>query len=182
MIINVKDKKIKNKIEYINKFVKGLEDYLYKHADLQMWSIYNYNYCNHCAIGLAYALNKKIKDYEFEAYESHFTTSRFIMSERARIANKSITGREDTYNHAYVIGRNKKTGKYVLIDMQRTPIWDNMIKDISAYAYNKGEFIEGEHEVYRRKYDLVESLAIKDYLTNTIGKELFDAVMKSIEE
>lgn len=181
--VNVKDKKIKNKVPYIENFVKELGKYIYEFGDRNLWAMYDYNYCNHCAIGLAYILSKKIKDYEFKAYESHFKLEFNInLSEENKQKNIAATGRPDAYNHAYVIGKNLKTGKLVLIDMQREPIWNNMIIDISNYQYNNGEFIPGNKEIKRTEHNVNEALNQKEFFTKIEGKKLFDEVAKRCSE
>ena len=163
--VNVKDKKIKNKVPYIEKFVKELGKYIYEFGDRNLWAMYSYNYCNHCAIGLAYILSKKIKDYEFKAYESHFKLD-FNINLSEENKQKNIAA----------------TGKLVLIGMQREPIWDNMIIDISNYQYNNGEFVPGNKEIKRTEYNLNEALSQKEFFTKIVGKKLFDDVAKRCSE
>lgn len=183
LIVNVKDKKLKNKVPYIERYVDELGKYLYEHGDTAKWAMYSYNYCNHCAIGLAYILGKKLKDYEFRAFESHFKLDNIDnLSNENKQKNIMATGRPDAYNHAYVIGRNLKTGKLVLIDMQREPIWNNMIVDISNFQYNTGDFIPDNKEIKRNEHNINEALNEKEFFTNIIGKKLFDDVAKRCSE
>ena len=129
--IRTKNKEIKKKIPFIMDFTNELEKVILEKGNKELFYIYGCNFCNHLAIGLAYVLNKKIKGYEFSAYESHFIWHGVNFTERVKRANRLVTGLDNAYNHAYVIAKNLKTNTITLIDMQRTPIWSNMIKDIS---------------------------------------------------
>lgn len=179
--VSVTDKEILDNVDLVVRFRNELEKYLHEKANKELWKSYNYNFCNHCAIGLAYYLNKVVSNHSFTAHESNLIPNDSLDYDTV-LPEYNIIFNERMFNHAYVIGCSKETNNKVIIDMERYPLWFNIIKDISEEDIFKGNFFKNIKEVNRTTYNLNKCLNDVDFLTSTKGKDLFDEVIRRCSE
>lgn len=155
MTLNLRETSVKNLM--FNLFTPALNFYLQTHNP-EEYAIWQGNCCRQTAILGAMVLKVALPEYKWTAWDGDF--------------DDVLMGKRVAYNHAWIFGINKKTGRALLVDLARLHKERLFVLTrTNAYPHNHPEY-KNQVEIRRVQLDLQESMKGTEYYTGLPSKQV----------
>lgn len=151
----------------VNKFFPTLTS-LFQEKNPSEFKKWGGNCCRQTAVFGSYFLNKKLKDYKWEVWEGNF--------------NHKFQDRTANYEHAWILGIHKKSGKKLFVDLSRLN-YSQIFNEVKVNEYPKTE--EFKDIIPTRKYELDWKKMIREereYYTTLTGEEFIKELDMRIDK
>lgn len=152
-------------------FIPELRDF-FREKSPEKFRMWSENACRQVAMFSKIILDVALPDYTWVVKDQYFIGS---------------TVSNNKYNHAYVIGTNKKTGKHILVDLEREPLSHDIfafIDDINSpykgiESYENMRFIEDIDDIDFYKFRKI-ILQDREFYTGMLTLDIIETVFKRI--
>lgn len=162
-MLNQKEQEAKDYM--FNMFIPTLHEMVKEYAP-DKYEFWNGNLCRQTAFAGTVFLREVLPEYDWQAWEGDF--------------EDIVDGKNCRYEHAWIFGKHKETGKRLFLDLSHN-YKERLFIETKVNAYPKDS---EEHKdmkcLSRKRLDIDVMLALEEYNTNLVGAEFMRELMKRL--